>query len=60
MPGDAADDMYDAEMARLDEHEAMIAAGCRPCLHPATDADGVCVICDGMGWLDSDGDPCEP
>lgn len=59
MSGDAADDCCDAAMRDDDMRAAMKDAGCRPCLHPTKDSDGVCAVCDGMGWLDSDGNPVE-
>lgn len=58
--GDAADDAFDAMLRDDETRDAMLRAGCKPCLHPEQDADGVCIKCDGMGWLDSDGQPCEP
>lgn len=57
--GDAADDLHDAEDDHAERVRALRAAGCRPCLHREKDADGICLKCDGMGWLDANGEPVD-
>lgn len=67
--GDAADDVYDAMERRQAAVEAMIAAGCRPCdvcdgtgVEPNDDEDASvedCHLCEGAGWFDENGYPCE-
>lgn len=57
--GDAADDVFEAEDGQAERVRALRAAGCRPCLHSEKDTDGCCLVCEGMGWLDANGDPIE-
>ena len=60
--GDAADDMFDAELRLAQEAEAMFAAGCRPCprLEQHEHDEGECPVCLNMNWLDKKDEPCEP
>lgn len=64
--GDAADDVYDAEMRLREAHMDLILAGCFPCR--ACDGAGFfyvgpveceCEKCQGFGWFDKFGKPCE-
>jgi DnaJ-class molecular chaperone len=69
--GDAADDVFDAAFDRKQAIDAMKAAGCRPCdvcegtgVEPDDDEAGDgpvedCHLCEGVGWFDKNGDPCE-
>lgn len=58
--GDAADDVYEAAERQQRLIDDMAAAGCRRChacaAHPITE----CPVCHDLGWLDRDGNPCEP
>lgn len=68
MPGDAADDMYDAEMRSGQYAEDMLANDCKPCPkctdrrrdRSCSDLDGgSCPVCADLGWIDADGNPAE-
>lgn len=59
--GDAADDLYEAEM---DKQELLLAARargdkpCPACIRRAMQTHD-CPTCGGTGWLDKDGNPTE-
>lgn len=58
--GDAADDAFDAALREQATTQAMHDAGCRRCT--ACPKDGVhdCLVCFDFGWINSNGEPCEP
>lgn len=56
--GDAADDAFDREEDQTLTLVLMKQAGCRRCPMPHGDWD--CLMCHDLGWLDSNGNPCEP
>ena len=58
--GEAADDAYDLELQAQDIAFRMKAAGARRC--PRFDLHDVneCPLCKDLGWIDKDGNPCEP
>lgn len=61
--GDAADDAYDQELKQQDMAYRMKAAGCIRCNHcnqPDYVGEFECPICLDLGWIDKDGNPCEP
>lgn len=59
--GDAADDMFNAAMAEENIREAMADAGCFRCCDPLCgQADIECPTCHDLGWVNEDGEPCEP
>lgn len=55
---DAADHASDLEDQFHQTEAIMIAAGCKRCnrLHDENE----CPICHDLGWLDTNGEPCEP
>lgn len=56
--GDAADDAFDAAFDLDQLHTTMRDAGCRRCTQHHTDKE--CPVCMDLGWIDRNGDPCEP
>lgn len=58
--GDAADDLRDWEVQQELTEMLMRDRGCKRCprrhLHDANE----CPICLDLGWIDSEGHPCEP
>lgn len=61
MPGDAADDAYDAAERWQATVDAMLNAGCRPCACRGLDPMSYvsCPTCNDTGWLDEDGNPVD-
>lgn len=58
---EAADDCFDAEMRQHREEDAMRAAGCRRCHHQRnSNGESECPVCHDLGWLNANGEPCEP
>lgn len=62
--GDAADDVFDSGSRQQADIDAMLAAGCRPCLTCKGPRAAVlllteCPTCGDCGWLDATGNPCE-
>lgn len=66
--GDAADDLFDAELRWRTEHVVMLREGCSPCDHcdgagytsnPDAEEEIECERCHGFGWFDPAGNPCE-
>jgi hypothetical protein len=59
--GQAADDLFDAELSRADALEMALSAGVKAC--PRTpqhfNTDQPCPVCDELGWIDKNGNPCE-
>lgn len=61
--GEAADDAFDAAFRRNATEEAMLRFGCRRCPqypHDHISGDDECPVCKDFGWIDANGDPCEP
>lgn len=61
--GDAADDLFDAGLRRYEVAAAMSDAGAIPCPNCRVCrwlADIECPVCHDLGWLDKNGNPCEP
>lgn len=60
MVGDAADDLRDWEKDQLELEREMARAGCRRCplreLHTVLE----CPVCHDLGWINANGEPCEP
>jgi hypothetical protein len=59
--GQVADDAFDAAIRSGEIDEQMKFAGARRCNHRlrATEGDE-CPTCLDLGWIDKDGNPCEP
>lgn len=59
--GDAADDMYEAEMEQQERLAAAYARGVRACPICAPNGEAMpdCRKCDGLGWIDKHGKPTE-
>ena len=59
--GDAADDLYEAEMEQQERLEAAKAQGVRPCpvCGPKAEIEHDCPKCGGLGWVDKHGEPTE-
>lgn len=60
--GDIAEDMLDAALATAALDEMMHSKGAKRCDHPCHRLDiyeGECPKCYDLGWVDSDGNPCE-
>lgn len=59
--GDAADDVYEAEMERQEQLEAAYARGDRPCpvCSPKAEITHDCPKCSGLGWINRRGEPIE-
>lgn len=56
--GDAADDVFDAALKNEMTEGLMLAAGCRHCTERHGDEE--CPVCHDLGWIDRNGEPCEP
>jgi hypothetical protein len=56
--GEAADDAFDAALSDEITTSMMRDAGCRRCTqHHIVDE---CPVCLDLGWINSNGEPCEP
>jgi hypothetical protein len=58
--GDAADDTYDAEEVATELSERMRLMGCKRCPLTFEHDENECPICLDLGWIDAEGNPCEP
>lgn len=57
--GEASDDVFDAALRDEATAGMMRAAGCRRCTTCPRNGDE-CMVCHDLGWLDANGNPCEP
>lgn len=55
--GEAANDMFDCALRDKERMELVRKHGVKPCDCRAKDADGNCVDCCGLGYIDKNGNP---
>jgi hypothetical protein len=58
--GDAADDTYNAMERDSYIKKQMKSLGCKRCPNDHKDYTTACLICHDLGWIDKNGEPCEP
>lgn len=56
--GDASDDVFQESLRESHVAIEMYMAGCRRC--PNLHDEKECLVCHDLGWLDRNGEPCEP